>query len=118
MSLTPQNVATLNAAADRIVPPDDGTPSAVASGAAAQLVALLDGDLAPIQQEYALFLTQIDIESQVAFGTPFAQLNTEKQDLLLNSFQASAFFRVFVEHVQEQFWTTSAGAKLIGFAQN
>lgn len=113
---TPQHLATLNAVADRIVPPDDdGTSGAVAAGAANALLAMLDGDLAPLKDEYALFLAQVDIEAQVAFGKTFATLDSERQDLLLNSFQTSAFFRMLVEHVQEQYWVSRAGMALVGF---
>ncbi len=115
MSLFPQHIATLNAIADRIVPPDDDSPGAVAAGATDALLAMLDGDLASLKNEYALFLAQVDMEAQVAFGKTFATLDAEKQDLLLNSFQMSAFFRMLVEHVQEQYWVSEAGIQLVGF---
>jgi hypothetical protein len=115
MPLSPHPIATLNAAADRIVPPDDGTPGAVASGAAAQLAALLDGDLTHLRADYDAFLAQLDAEAQVKYGPHFAALSTDQQDALLQSFQTMAFFRLFVEHVHEQFWTTPAGLALVGF---
>ena len=105
----------LNAIADRIVPPDEDSPGAVASGAAARLLSMLDTDLAPLKDEYALFLAQVDVESQVAFGKSFAGLDADRQDLLLNSFQMSTFFRMLVEHVQEQYWASASGSKLVGF---
>lgn len=115
MPLSPQHIATLNAAADRIVPPDDGTPGAIASGAAAQLIAMLDGDLAALRPDYDVFLAQLDAEAQVNYGPHFADLNIDQQDALLQSFQSMAFFRMFAEHVQEQFWVTPAGMALVGF---
>ncbi|BCX04351.1 MAG: hypothetical protein KatS3mg053_2289 [Candidatus Roseilinea sp.] len=115
MSLTPQQIATLNAAADRIIPPDDESPGAVASGAATRLLAMLEGDLAALQRDYAAFLTQLDLEAQVAFGASFAELDAERQDALLGTFQSSAFFRLFAEHVHEQFWSSEAGMTLVGF---
>jgi len=118
MSLTTQQIITLQAAADRIIPPDDESPGARASGAATQLIAMLDGDLAALKDDYAAFLTQLDLEAQVAYGPRFAGLSAEQQDALLSSFQASAFFRLFVEHVHEQFWSSAAGMKLVGFEVN
>jgi hypothetical protein len=115
MTLTPQHIATLNAAADRIVPPDDGTPGAIESGAAAQLVAMLDGDLAALRPDYEAFLAQLDAEAQVNFGPHFVNLKVDQQDTLLQSFQTMAFFRLFAEHVQEQFWITPSGLALAGF---
>jgi len=115
MSLNSQHIATLNAIADRIVPPDIDSPGAVAAGAADALLAMLDGDLASLKNEYALFLAQVDMEAQVAFGKSFATLDAEKQDLLLNSFQMSAFFRMLVEHAKEQYWVSEAGKQLVGF---
>ncbi len=115
MTLTSRQITNLNAAADRILPPDDESPGAVASGAAARLLVMLDGDLAAMQRDYAAFLTQLDLEAQVAFGAPFAELDVERQDALLSSFQSSAFFRLFTEHVHEQFWSSEAGMKLVGF---
>jgi hypothetical protein len=117
MPLSSQHIGTLNALADRIVPPDLDSPGAVAAGAAAGLLALLNADLAPIANDYTLFLAQVDTEAQVVHGRPFAKLDAEKQDLLLNTFQASAFFRVVVEHVQEQYWVTDAGKVLVGFGR-
>ncbi len=115
MTLTPQQIVILNAAAGRIIPPDDESPGAVESGATARLIAMLDGDLSAAKNDYAAFLTQLDLEAQVAYGSPFAALSAEQQDALLNTFQASAFFRLFVEHVHEQFWSSEAGMKLVGF---
>ena len=118
MSLAPQHIATLNAVADCIVPPDDDSPGAVGSGAAAMLLSLLETDLAHLKNEYAQFLAQLDVESQVVYGSSFVALDAEKQDLLLGTFQTSAFFRMLVEHVQEQYWTTNAGTKLVGFRES
>lgn len=115
MPLTSRQIATLNAAADRIVPPDDESPGAVESGAAAGLIAMLDDDLAVLKNDYAAFLSQLDLEAQVAYGPHFDQLTAGQQDALLNSFGASSFFRLFVEHVHEQFWSSTAGMKLVGF---
>lgn len=115
MPLSSHHIATLNAAANRIVPPDDGTPGAIESGAAAQLIAMLDGDLAHLQPDYEAFLAQLDVEAQVNYGPHFADLRADQQDTLLQSFQTMAFFRLFTEHVQEQFWTTPAALQLVGF---
>jgi hypothetical protein len=115
MPLSSLHIATLNAAADRIVPPDDGTPGAIESGAAAQLIAMLDGDLAHLCADYDAFLAQLDAEAQVQHGPRFADLSADQQDALLQSFQTMAFFRLFVEHVHEQFWTTPASLALVGF---
>lgn len=115
MPLTSSHIVTLNAAADRIVPPDDGTPGAIESGAAAQLAAMLEGDLATLRPDYEAFLAQLDVEAQVKYGPRFADLEVDQQDALLQSFQTMAFFHLFAEHVHEQFWTTPAGLALVGF---
>lgn len=115
MSLTPQQIATLKAAADRILPPDDGSPGAVASGAVARLLAMLDGDLAAMQRDYADFLTRLDHEAQQAFGAPFAALDAERQDALLSVLQSIPFFSRFAEHMHEQFWSGEVGMRLVGF---
>jgi hypothetical protein len=70
-----------------------------------------------LRPDYEAFLAQLDLEAQVKYGPRFAALTTDQQDALLQSFQSSAFFRLFVEHVQEQFWTTPAGLALVGFEQ-
>lgn len=115
MALISPHVATLNAAADRIIPPDDASPGAVGAGAAAGLIAMLDGDLAALRDDYVAFLAQLDLEAQVVYGAPFAHLPAEQQDALLGSFQHSAFFHLFVEHVHEQYWSSAAGLALVGF---
>jgi len=115
MPLPSHLITTLSAVADRIVPGEEGTPGASAAGADTAVQCLLDTDLVSLRDDYVLFLTQLDIESQVAFGTSFAALDTEKQDMLLSTFQSSAFFRLLVEHVQEQFWASPLGSALAGF---
>ena len=115
MPLSSLYIATLNAAADRIVPPDDGTPGAVESGAAAKLTAMLEGDLAHLRSDYEVFLAQLDAEAKVNYGPRFANLTADQQDALLQSFQTMVYFRLFAEHVQEQFWITPAGMALVGF---
>jgi hypothetical protein len=115
MALAPHHVATLYAAADRIVPPDDGTPGAIEAGAADRLAELLAGDLNALEPDYFAFLTQLDLEAQVMHGPKFADLAPAQQDALLQTFQTSPFFHIFAEHVHEQFWSSPAGLKLVGF---
>jgi hypothetical protein len=115
MGLSSRYVATLNAAADRIIPPDDGTPGAIDSGAAANLVTLLEAHLRALLPDYQAFLAQLDLEAEVMHGPRFAALSTDQQDALLQTFQMSPFFRLFAEHVHEQFWSSPAGLKHAGF---
>jgi hypothetical protein len=115
MPLTPQHTATLYAAADRIVPPDDGTPGAIASGAAARLVEMLDGDLGALQADYVAFLSQLDREASSAHGRHFCDLDPGQQDAALRKIEAAPFFLQFAEHVHEQYWSSPAGLAHAGF---
>ena len=112
--LNVEQTATLLAAIDRIVPPDQD-PGGAEAGAYDYLISQLSRDLAPLADDYRAFLDALAREA----GGSFAELTAEAQDDLLRRFEASAeqgpFFRRFVEHAQEGFYTSPVAWKMIGW---
>jgi hypothetical protein len=112
--LTEQQAATLRAAIDRVVPPDED-PGGVEAGAYDYLVGQLSRDLAPLTEDYRTFLDALAKEA----GGSFADLSAAAQDDLLRRFEASAeygpFFRRFVEHTQEGFYISPVAWKIVGW---
>jgi len=112
--LNVEQTATLRAAIDRMVPPDQD-PGGAEAGAYDYLVGQISRDLAPLADDYRAFLDALTREA----GGNFSGLTAEAQDDLLRRFEASAelgpFFRRLVEHVQEGFYTSPAAGKMIGW---
>jgi hypothetical protein len=117
--LTSEQTETLRAAVDRIIPPDD-FPGGAEAGALTYLLQQLNRDLAPYRDEYTAFLDELDAAAKREHsGAAFAQLPPDAQDILLRTFEASAwkgpFFRRFVEHAQEGFYTSPDSWDMIGW---
>jgi hypothetical protein len=112
--MTEQQLATLRAAADRIVPPDEASGAADA-GAADFILGLLIRDLPGEQGNYLAGLDGIDRESRQIYGKAFPSLSAGEQDELLKAIEEDRvktewpisprnFFRMLVEHVLEGFY--------------
>jgi hypothetical protein len=117
--LTETQTATLRAAVDRIIPPDD-FPGGAEAGAFDYLIAQFSRDLAPLRENYAAFLDTLDAAARERHNdTAFAALPPEAQDSLLRSFESHgehmSFFRRFVEHAQEGFYTSPYAWEMIGW---
>jgi len=82
MKFTLQQQATLRAAVDRIIPPDD-YPGAWDAGVGDYLARQFEGDLQPLLPTYCAGLDALDGEAAARFGAPFAALETEQQDAVL-----------------------------------
>jgi hypothetical protein len=115
MMLTEQQLATLRALVDRIIPADD-FPSGWQAGVGNYLAGQFDRDLRPQLDRYRAGLDALDAEAQAHTGARFAQLDAEHQDALLQRIEAStvtmawpinpaAFFQMAVEHSMEGFYS-------------
>jgi hypothetical protein len=132
-SLTQRQLATLRAAADRIVPPDDWCGAAEA-GAAEFILRLLGADLSAEQGSYLAGLDGIEDESQASYSRSFADLAPGEQDAILTAMEENRvkatwvvspqnFFRRLVENVLEGFYANpenggnrdSISWKMIGY---
>jgi hypothetical protein len=117
--LNETQTATLRAAVDRLIPPDD-FPGGIEAGAADYILQQLSRDFAPIQKEYADFLDALDTLARAQSSAPaFATLPPERQDELLKAVEAdpthASFFRRFVEHAQEGFYISPDAWGMIGW---
>ncbi len=113
--LSPEQLVTLAAATDRIIPPDSEGPGGAAGGSLEYIVRHLEdgGNLAPFRDEYRAFLDALHAEN-------FASLKTATQDALLTRIElsgtaAARFFRRFAEHAQEGYYTNPENWASIGF---
>ena len=110
---------TLRAAVDRIIPPDDLNPGGAEAGAYDYLLRQLapGGDLVTRNAEYETGLDALDALARRTHAAPFATLSPDAQDTVLIAFeqQAPAFFRAFVEHAQEGFYTSPVAWEMIGW---
>jgi Gluconate 2-dehydrogenase subunit 3 len=123
MMLTEQQLATLRALVDRIIPADD-FPSGWQAGVGDYLVGQFERDLRAQLDRYRAGLQALDAEAQAAGGPStgsgqaarFAQLDAEQQDALLQRIEAgavttpwpinpAAFFQMVVEHSMEGFYS-------------
>lgn len=113
--LTETQLATLRAALDRVIPPDD-FPGAWDAGVGDYILRQLAGDLAPLLETYRAGLEGLHYESLSASGRPFAELTPESQDLLLGRIErgeaqapwptdAQQFFALLCEHAAEGYYS-------------
>ena len=113
--LTEQQLATLHALVDRIIPADD-FPSGWQAGVGDYLAGQFERDLRPQLDRYRAGLDALDAESQAGNGTRFAELDAEDQDALLRRVEAgavttawptdpAAFFQMAVDHAMEGFYS-------------
>lgn len=113
---TPEQLATLRAAVDRIIPPDED-PGGWEAGVGDYLVRqLTHGDL---QAQVALYregLNALDTEAQTIFNQPFAAVEPQQQDELLLllekgvirtlwSVNPTIFFAVLADHCAEGYYS-------------
>lgn len=107
--LTPAEVETLEAIAERIFPKTD-TPGAVEIGAVNYIDIALDGDYAALAPLYRLGLRIVNRHAQTKFGRKFCSLPEAQKDAVLIDFEAGAvaaftkaaeFFETLRYHVLE-----------------
>ncbi len=114
--LSPEQITTLAAAVDRIIPPDPEALGGAEGGSLAYIVRHLEdgGNLAPFRAEYGRFLDALTAEH-------FASLPSATQDAMLGRIEQAGtpslkqFFRRFVEHAQEGYYTTPVNWAGLGF---
>lgn len=119
-ALTDEQRAVLAAAAERIVPSDDG-PGAAETGAAAYVERLLETDRfrgwAPLFGEG---LGRFEELAQELWGRPFPACSPEERDAVLRRFEEQpdrlhrAFFRQLVVFTLEGFVRDDLGASYLG----
>ena len=80
-----EQMALLEAAVDRIIPPDDLGPGAKQMGAANYIVSAIASDKAFLEG-----LAGIDIEARAMFQQPFVELGATQQDRVLGSIESKA----------------------------
>lgn len=113
-SMTDRQLATLRAAADRIVPPDE-TCGAAEAGAAEFILRLLNNELSGQRAIYLEGLDGIEREAQARHSRSFASLAPAEQDAVLAAIEEDNaktawpisprnFFQMLVEHVLEGFY--------------
>jgi gluconate 2-dehydrogenase gamma chain len=118
MAFTPQELAILRAAVDRILPPDE-LPGAWEAGAAEYLGRLLEGDLVAMRAVVQAGLAALDAEAQTQAGSGFAALSPAAQDALLRDVETGAvrgawpvspaqFFDILVRTTAEGFYSDPA----------
>ena len=111
--------ATLRAAIDRIIPPDDVSPGGVDAGAFDYLMGQLsaNGDLAKWLPEYQTAMDALDALARRDFGASFVELDAGRQDQALMRLESDSprFFRAFAEHAQEGFYISPDAWKMIGW---
>jgi len=118
MGFTPQDLAILRAAVDRILPPDD-FPGAWEAGAAEYLGRQLEGDLAFMRPIVQAGLAALDAEARTRSGIDFAARSPEAQDALLRDVEKGAvrgewpvspeqFFALLVRTTAEGFYSDPA----------
>ena len=107
---TAQQTATLRAALDRIIPPDD-FPGGWEAGVGDYLRRQLSGDLAALAGDYRAGLDALDRAARSTGGRDFAALSADEQDGLLATVEAgahgpalAAFFATLVAHAIEGYY--------------
>lgn len=108
--LSEEQTATLRAAVDRIIPPDDW-PAGWAGGGGGYLARQFAGDLAELVPVYRDGLDALDATARAAWGRPFAEGEPSGQDVLLAQIETGArgeelahFFALLVGHTMEGFY--------------
>ena len=110
-----QQLQTLHAAIDRIIPADE-FPGGVEAGVCDYLLRQLGADLAHLATDYVRFVDALNAEAEAGQGMDFAALGEAQQDALLTrveqgevrtdwSIDAAGFFAQFAEHCAEGFYS-------------
>lgn len=115
-TLTAEEAATVTAAADRIIPPDE-FPGAGQAGAAEFLDRQLAGHLKKNRAAYRRGLAGINQSAQTMFGKAFTELASSQQDEVLRAVEKGkapgeiwksepqqAFFAMLVAHVMQSYY--------------
>lgn len=117
--LNERQTATLRAAVDRIIPPDDEFPGGVAAGAHDFLLRNLEsgGYFPDSLPAYRAGLDELDALTRGMFSSAFSEIDTGARDAALAAFESAspAFFRVLVEQAQEGFYTSPDAFAMIGW---
>ena len=110
LPLSDEQIATLRAAIDRIIPPDDW-PAGWAGGVGGYLARQFAGDLAALLPVYRDGLDALDVAARAAWGRPFADGEPGAQDALLARIETGAhgeglarFFALLVTHAMEGYY--------------
>ena len=114
--LSPQDLITLVAATDRIIPPDSWSPGGAEGGSLAYIIRHLEdgGNLVSFRARYNAFLQALEAER-------FASQSAADQDAVLTRMETSPatpadrFLRLFAEHAQEGYYTNPENWPGIGF---
>lgn len=108
--LAPHQTATLRAAIDRIIPPDD-FPGGWDAGVGDYLDRQFARDLAPLVATYQQGLDRLDIVARERNGAAFAALAPGAQDALLAAIEAGGhgddladFFALLIAHTMEGYY--------------
>jgi hypothetical protein len=131
--LLPQQLETLRAVVNRIIPPDE-YPGGWDAGVGDYLLGQFQRDLKDKVDEYRLGLDALDHEAHMLQGLGFAVLPPALQDALLArveqgnvqtawAIDPAAFFAMLVEHAMEGFYSDPGNGgnrdgvswKMIGF---
>ena len=110
-----EQLRTLHAAIDRIIPEDE-FPGGVEAGVGDYLLRQLGADLAHLGADYRRFVDALNAEAQAAHGMGFAALGDAQQDDLLTRVEQgelraerpldlASFFAQFAEHCAEGFYS-------------
>lgn len=116
--LNEQQLETLRAAMDTIIPPDrepDGAPGAWDNGAGEYLLRQFQRDLAHTVTEYRLGLDALNREARTRHGVEFPELTLEQRTSLLIAIEegeavapwpvsATAFLAQLVNHTSEGYY--------------
>jgi hypothetical protein len=121
-----QQAATLRAALDRIIPPDD-YPGAVENGVERYILRQMTGDLACFVETYRAGLDGLEAEANALYGGGFASLEADLQDVLLAKVELgevsaqwtvspAEWFVLLACHAAEGYYSDPSNGGNIGFA--
>ena len=117
--LDERQAATLRAAVDRIIPPDEESPGGVAAGAHDFLLRNLEsgGYFPDALPAYREGLDELDAVARRMFSAAFSEIDDSSRDTALTAFESAspAFFRALVEQAQEGFYTSPDAFAMIGW---
>jgi hypothetical protein len=121
-----QQAATLRAALDRIIPPDD-YPGAVECGVERYILRQLEDDLACFAETYRAGLDGIEAEANALYSSGFASLEADVQDVLLARVELgevsaqwtvspAEWFVLLACHAAEGYYSDPSNGGNIGFS--
>lgn len=115
--LDQQQIRTLEAVVNTIIPPDD-FPAGWEAGVGDYLLRQFDHDLKSLLPQYQQWLSALDKESHTVHSKSFAELDADAQTTLLENIEKgqiqttwdiepAPFFSMIVEHCAEGFYSNS-----------